>query len=149
VIDARRRRIPNAVSAAVMATGFTLAVLGASGISPASALFGLIVGFLLMLPGHTLGATGAGDVKLFAAAGTLLGAEKILPAFVWVALAGGLFAIVVAWQRGRLGRTVQFTSKLVRRPADAKPTIESPGEHNRFPYGPAIAVGCVIAALMN
>src|SRR4029434_10728995 len=114
------------------ATGFALAVLGASGISPASALFGLIVGFLLMLPGHTLGATGAGDVKLFAAAGTLLGAEKILPAFVWVALAGGLLAMGVAGQRGRLARTVQFTSKLVRRPTDAKPTIESPGEHNRF-----------------
>ena len=51
-----------------------LAATGISGISLASSLLGFFLGFLLMLPGHVLGATGAGDVKLFAAAGAVLGA---------------------------------------------------------------------------
>ena len=52
----------------------------------------------------------------------------------------------MAWWRGRLRRTATDRS-LVRPTARAKADIESPGEHNRFPYGPAIAVGCVLAVL--
>ena len=147
MIDARHRRIPNAVSLAVTGTGLMLATTGVSGITLASSVAGLIVGFVMMLPGHTLGATGAGDVKLFAAAGTLLGAGKILPAFLFVAIAGGALAVGVAWRRGRLARTIRFTGRLCSGTIDAKTVIESPREHNRFPYGPAIAVGCVLAAL--
>jgi Flp pilus assembly protein protease CpaA len=88
-------------------------------------------------------------VKLFAAAGTLLGAGKILPAFLCVAIAGGVLAVGIAWHRGRLARTMRFTARLFGRTPDAKREIESPGEHNRFPYGPAIAAGCVIAALVH
>jgi prepilin peptidase CpaA len=148
VIDAARRRIPNWVSLATAAAGVTLAATGFSRISLTMSLIGFAIGFVMMLPGHILGATGAGDVKLFAAAGALLGAERIVPAFFFVAIAGGFFALVVAWQRGRLARTVRFTAKLCGRPLETKAVVESPGEHNRFPYGPAIAVGCVLAALM-
>jgi prepilin peptidase CpaA len=101
-----------------------------------------------MLPGHLLGATGAGDVKLFAAAGTLLGAGRIVEAFCWVAIAGGMLALFFAWQRGRLWRTVSNTARLCGRPRETKAVIESPVEQNRFPYGPAIAVGCVLAMLV-
>ena len=45
-----------------------------------------------MLPGHLFGATGAGDVKLFAAAGTLLGPSDMVLAFVATAIAGGVLA---------------------------------------------------------
>jgi hypothetical protein len=37
---------------------------------------------------------------------------------------------------------------LFGRSPTAKNEIESPGEHNRFPYGPAIAVGCVLTVLL-
>ena len=148
IVDAGHRRIPNAISMGTAAAGFILAATGISGISLASALAGVSIGFLLMLPGHVLGATGAGDVKLFAGAGALLGVARILPAFLFVAIAGGVLAIGVAWWRGRLGRTVKLTARLCGRPVDAKADIESANEHNRFPYGPAIAVGCVLAALM-
>ena len=49
-----------------------------------------------MLPGHLIGATGAGDVKLFAAAGALIGPAHILTAFIYTALAGGVLAIVIS-----------------------------------------------------
>lgn len=148
VVDAASRRIPNAVCATTAATGLMFAATGISRISLASSLLGLTLGFVLMMPGYLLGSTGAGDVKLFSAAGALLGAGRIVPAFLFVAIAGGLLALGVAWQRGRLARTMTQAVWLCGHPSDAKAAIESPHEHNRFPYGPAIAVGCVMAALM-
>jgi prepilin peptidase CpaA len=148
VVDSARRRIPNAISLGTAVAGVTLAATGISGVTIASALFGFFIGFILMMPGHIFGATGAGDVKLFAAAGTLLGADHVVPAFLLTAIAGGVLALGVAWWRGRLGRTMSLTARLFGRPAAIKADIESPIEHNRFPYGPAIAVGCVLAALI-
>ena len=147
IVDAASRRIPNVVCAATAASGVVFAATGVSRISLASSLIGLTLGMALMLPGYIFRSTGAGDVKLFAAAGTLLGGGKILSAFLFVAIAGGVLAVGVAWHRGRLARTVKQTAWLCSHPSDAKAAVESPREHNRFPYGPAIAVGCVMAAL--
>jgi prepilin peptidase CpaA len=149
IVDAASRRIPNVVCATTAATGVIFAATGISGISLASSLLGLTLGLVLMLPGYAFGSTGAGDVKLFAAAGSLLGSGGIVAAFLLVAIAGGVLAIGFACWRGRLARTVKQTAWLCGHPSEARAAIESPQEHNRFPYGPAIAVGCVLAALMR
>ena len=73
IVDSAHRKIPNGISLGVTASGVVLAASGASGVFVGSSLLGFCLGFLLMLPGHVLGATGAGDVKLFAAAGAVLG----------------------------------------------------------------------------
>jgi prepilin peptidase CpaA len=146
-IDLRSRRIPNALSLATALAGVGLAAAGATGLTIGSSLAGLALGLVFMLPGHVLGATGAGDVKLFAAAGTLLGAGRMVEAFLFVAIAGGVLALATAAGRGRLGRTIERTAWLCRRPSTARTDIESVRENNRFPYGPAIAAGCVLAAL--
>jgi prepilin peptidase CpaA len=145
VVDVRQRRIPNVISVATAATGLTFSLFGINTITVSSALAGLAIGFLMMLPAHVFGATGAGDVKLFAAAGTLLGSGRIVAAFVLVAITGGVLALVVALWRGRLRRTVGLAARMLGQPKGLKPEIESPAEHNRFSYGPAIAIGCVIA----
>lgn len=145
LVDLRQRRVPNEVSLATTGVGLALSASGLSGVTLASALLGFVAGFLMMLPGHLLGATGAGDVKLFAAAGTLLGGGRIVPAFLCVAICGGVLAVAIAWRRGRLARTVTMTAQLCGRGGGMKAEIESPGEHNRFPYAPAIAAGCLIA----
>ena len=82
LIDLRTRRIPNAISVGLAALGVVLAAGGASGTSVASSLAGFFAGLLLMMPGHLLGATGAGDVKLFAAVGAVVGLERIVGAFL-------------------------------------------------------------------
>ncbi len=145
--DLRWRRIPNAVTVTTALVGVGLAVSGLSGVSVGASLAGLLVGLLLMLPGHLFGATGAGDVKLFAAAGTILGPNRILAAFFYMAIAGGLLAVVIAWRAGRLRRTLGTTGRLLTRPAASRREIESPQAGNRFPYGPAIAAGTILAAL--
>jgi prepilin peptidase CpaA len=148
IIDVAQRRIPNPLCLAIAAAGVTLSAFGVSGVSLSSSLTGFALGFLIMLPGHILGKTGAGDVKLFAAAGTLLGAGRIVDAFIYMAIAGGVLALAVAWRRGRLVRTVVGTGRLVGRPFETKAAIESPAEHNRFPYGPAVVAGCVLAVIL-
>jgi prepilin peptidase CpaA len=113
----------------------------------AAALGGFAVGLLLMLPGHLIGATGAGDVKLFAAIGTLLGPVGIAVAFVYTALLGGALALAVAVHRGRLNDTLEETATLVLTGGANVARIERPSADNRFAYAPAIALGALAAAL--
>jgi prepilin peptidase CpaA len=147
-VDLKHRRIPNTLSLATAVAGVALATAGLTGITLWSSLAGLGLGLVLMLPGHLFGATGAGDVKLFAAAGSVLGASQTVKAFLFVAIAGGLLAVVIAVRRGRLKHTVTRTAALCGRPSSARDEIESPAADNRFAYGPAIAVGCIVAALL-
>jgi len=74
-IDVGARRVPNRLTGGIAAVGLLLAGLQVTGAGLAAALGGLCVGALLMLPGHLIGRTGAGDVKLLAALGTLLGKQ--------------------------------------------------------------------------
>lgn len=148
-IDLATRRIPNGVVAVTAAAGLMAAVGGASDISVGSSLLGLGIGVLLMLPGHLLGATGAGDVKLFGAVGAVVGVERILWAFGYTAIAGGVFALVWAHHRGRLTLTIRRVRDALARPNRARATIATPDAHNRYPYGPAIAVGSVLAVLLR
>ena len=146
VIDLRTRRIPNALTGtlAVVGLGLAAAQLGPVGIG--GAIIGCLLGFAFMLPGNVFGATGAGDVKLFAAAGALLGPATTVRAFMFTAIAGGALALVVALRRRRLAHTVIMTARLVAGGMSAA-AIESPAADNRFAYAPAIAIGVVMAAL--
>ena len=76
-VDIKTRRVPNPLTMGIAALGVTLAVAGVSGVGTANALLGFAVGLLFMLPGFLIGATGGGDVKLFAALGTMLNASTI------------------------------------------------------------------------
>jgi prepilin peptidase CpaA len=146
VVDYYTRRIPNALTLGVAVLGVALAAARLSVLSPGQAALGFIVGLALMLPGHVIGATGAGDVKLFAALGTLLGPSAIAMAFLYTALAGGALAIMVAMRRRRLRETVERTAMLVRTAGANVGEIERAAV-NRFAYAPAIAVGTLAAAL--
>ena len=147
VIDLRTRRIPNRLSGAIATLGLLLAGLQMTGTGLAAATGGLLVGLLLMLPGHLLGRTGAGDVKLLAALGTLLGPSGTAAAFVYTLIAGGLLVVLVAAQRGRLATTVSRTATLVRPGGANVAEIDRPSADNRFAYAPAIALGACLAAI--
>jgi prepilin peptidase CpaA len=148
-IDLRSRRIPNQLTAAMAAAGLGFAAGGISGISVAASIGGIVLGLLLMLPGYALGATGAGDVKLMAAVGAIVGPPLVVWAFICTALAGGVLALIVAVRRRRLGATLAGTGRLVAAPRAAHKEIEAATAARRFAYGPAIAIGSLIAVLMK
>jgi prepilin peptidase CpaA len=149
VIDLRTRRIPNVLTMSMAGAGLALAAAGLGAVGIGSALAGCALGGALMLPGHVLGKTGAGDVKLLAATGAFLGPALTLNAFVVTAIAGGVLAVIVAVQRGRLTSTVGATARLVRTGGRNAPDIESTRSNNRFAYAPAIAIGVIAAALFT
>ena len=146
-IDLWTRRVPNPLTMGLAAAGVGFAAFGVSGLSIGASLAGLALGLALMLPGHLLGATGAGDVKLFAAAGAFVGPAHIVTAFIYTALAGGGIAIVISLWRNRLRQTLGDTALLIATAGANAASIESPRENNRFAYAPAIAVGTMLAAL--
>ena len=88
VIDLSTSRVPNPLTIGLAACGVALAAGGVSGLSVGASLAGFARGLALMLPGYAIGATGAGDVKLFAAAGAFIGPAHILAAFLYTVLAG-------------------------------------------------------------
>lgn len=148
-VDLRTGRIPNVLTGTAAAAAFVLAVSGLGHLSPGLALAGGLAGLALMLPGYAFGATGAGDVKLVAALGTLVGPRQVGLIFLCTAIAGGALAIVHACRRGRLGITVVRTAGLVAAPVTTKRQIDAAADAARFAYGPAIALGAVAAAFWN
>jgi prepilin peptidase CpaA len=149
IVDIRTRRIPNIVTASMTGAGFGFAALGLGGMSIWWAVLGFAIGLVLMLPGHALGATGAGDVKLMAAVGSLVGPVMVVNAFLFTAIAGGVLAVIISLRRRRLGATVANAARVISTPADARREIQSAAPASRFAYGPAIAAGSVLAALIG
>jgi prepilin peptidase CpaA len=149
VVDIKVRRIPNALTATMAGVGVGLAAAGVSGISLGASIAGFVIGLALMLPGHVLGATGAGDVKFMAAVGAIVGPALVVTAFLFTAVTGGVLAVAVAIRRKRLGATLAGTGRLIAAPTDVKKEIQSASVSSRFAYGPAIAIGSVLAALMG
>jgi prepilin peptidase CpaA len=147
VIDLKTRRVPNPLTLGIAVAGVGLAVTGLSGLAVRDALLGCVVGLAFMLPGFLIGATGGGDVKLFAALGTMLGPRDIGFAFLYSLIAGGLLAVAVALQRGRFYETLGRTAALVTTGGGNTAEIEHVSQHNRFAYAPAIAVGTLVKAL--
>ena len=149
VVDIRVRRIPNLLTAAMAGAGIGLAASGASGVSLGASMAGFILGLALMMPGYGLGATGAGDVKFMGAVGAIVGPALVVSAFLFTAVAGGVLALAVAIRRQRLAVTIAGTGRLISAPGDAKKEILAKNGSSRFAYGPAIAIGSVLAALIG
>lgn len=132
--DIQSQRIPNALVLALLGLALLQQLPGVplAGPSPASALAGLGVGLALSLPCYALGLLGAGDAKLLAACGAVLG----WPGFIWLQLASWLFigALSLLWllSQGRLSRWVGSW----RHPAAA--VAESKAEPVRLPFGGAL-----------
>ena len=148
VIDVRSRRIPNELTASLAGIGLGLAITGVSGLTWAAALAGFVLGLLLMLPGYALGATGAGDVKLMAAVGAIVGPALVVTAFLFTAVAGGVLAVAVAVRRQRLAATLVQAGALVSAPGAAPQMVRTADRASRFAYGPAIAIGSLLAVLL-
>lgn len=104
VIDVRRHRIPNWLTLSGLLFG-----LGYSIIEPfwrdhgfLWALGGAAIGFCVFFPLWLLRMMGAGDVKLMAMAGSLLGIHAVIPAVIGTLIVGGVFALGFAIRRSRL-----------------------------------------------
>ncbi len=138
-------RIPNPASLVLLLSGVYLG-LSSSGVAGLlNALGGIGIGFSLLIIPYLLGGMGAGDVKALAAMGAILGPAAIFNVFLYVALIGGLIALLHCALVPQLRkRSLKLLSNLrifayTRDPGLFRP--EPRGETQRFPYASAIAFG--------
>jgi prepilin peptidase CpaA len=127
--DLLENRIPNALTLPTFATGLTLAVVDGPASATLAALSGAAIGLCVLLPFHLMRGMGAGDVKLMAAVGTLLGPSATFLATGLVLIAGAAIGVAIA---GRARLVAGKTGVLKR----------------KFPYAIAIAVGSLGAAIV-
>ena len=146
--DVRYRRIPNLFVLATLISGLTLnfALGGVRG--GLSSIGGCVLAFILMFILHVFGAMGAGDVKLFAAIGSVIGVQLVLPTFVVVVLMGGLLALVSVVRSGIFMTTMQRVLQIFvgLLPGWQMPKFSVPADRRlTIPYGAAITIGAIIA----
>lgn len=106
VVDLYQRRIPNLVSlpTVILAPFIYYMIAGLDGVL--FSLGGLAFGFLLFLFPYLMGGLGAGDVKLLAAVGSVLGVRFTAYALLFIALAGGGMALGVVLYRRTFRKTL-------------------------------------------
>jgi prepilin peptidase CpaA len=150
VYDVRFRRIPNwlVLTALVLGVGLNTFLFEWSGLR--HSLFGFGLGLLIYFPLYLLRGMGAGDVKLMAAIGSIVGAADWLGIFLITALLGGLIAVAVLLFRGRLRHSLWNVAFLIQRLGTFKAPyareeldLSSP-KSIKLPHGLVIACGSLL-----
>jgi prepilin peptidase CpaA len=118
--DARFRRIPNwlVLSGLILGIGLNSFLFEWRGLR--FALLGMGLALLIYFPLYLLRGMGAGDVKLMAAIGSLLGAANWFGIFIITALLGGVVAVILLLARGKLQRSLWNVGFLIGRIASLK-----------------------------
>ena len=153
IVDVRQRRIPNVLTYPAMIAGIALqtAFHGLLGLL-ASVEGGLLFGGIFLLF-YVVRAMGAGDVKLAAALGFLVGPSASFRVMAATAIAGGILAIVIMVFTGRVYETLKSTLNVAlfhaRHGLQSHPIVnlENP-KAARMPYGLAFAVGTLYWSLV-
>jgi prepilin peptidase CpaA len=146
--DVRYRRIPNPFVLATLISGVTIGVVMGGWRGGLNSIGGCVLAFILMFILHVFGAMGAGDVKLFAAVGSVIGAQLVLPTFVVVVLTGGLLALISTLRSGVFGTTMHRVLQIMvgLLPGWQMPKFSVPADRRlTIPYGAAITIGAIIA----
>jgi len=146
--DVCYRRIPNAFVLATLAVGILMNVIFGGIDGALASLGGCALAFFLMFVLHVFGAMGAGDVKLFAAIGAVMGHELVLPMFFVVILTGGLLGVISMLRTGQpkliMMRVLHIVLGVL--PGHSVPRFSVPDDRRyTIPYGVAITLGSLIS----
>jgi prepilin peptidase CpaA len=146
--DVRSNKIPNIVTIPFAIAAVTLHSFnnGLDGFFFSTA--GMATGIALLVLPYVMGGMGAGDVKLMGAVGSFLGAKATLGAFLFIALAGGVYSLAIILIRrdifkGFFTEKLLVLSSMVMLRQYVPIQTESSGQRPRLKYGVAIAFGTI------
>jgi prepilin peptidase CpaA len=116
----------------------------------------MLMGFGLYFVLYCLHAMGAGDVKLMAAVGTILGPSSWISVFVASALVGAAFALAVIVTKRRLQETLLNTGYILYELLHFRPPFLRRSQLDvrhegalTMPHGVAIATGTVLCLIFS
>ena len=137
--DLRYRRIPNLLIVSGLSAGLLLNVwqVGASG--GGMALIGALAGFGMLLPFYMLRGVGAGDVKLLAALGAIVGPHALISIALYGAVVGGAMSLTALARQRQLSLAIGEILGQQRLPSSSG---------LKLPYGLAIASGVYLSLLV-
>jgi prepilin peptidase CpaA len=149
VYDVRYRRIPNWLNVTGVLAGIALNTFLYQGLPGLGfALKGLFLAFGIYAVLYALHAMGAGDVKLMAAVGAIVGWENWFGIFLVTAVVGGILSIILSVSRGRLKKTLFNVGFILSEMKSGRPAYLANEELDvksnkalRLPHGATIAVG--------
>lgn len=149
--DVRYRRIPNAFVLATLVGGLLMngIMYGLGGLG--ASVGGCLVAFGMMFALHLFGAMGAGDVKLFAAIGSVVGIGMVVPTFVVVVLTGGVLAVISTVRARAVVETAHRVLQILIGflPGWQVPRFAVPADRRlTIPYGVAITFGSLISLFL-
>jgi len=146
ITDISEHRIPNAIllPALILAFVFNSLLAGLPGLL--DGIQGLVLGFAMLFPIYFLGGTSAGDVKLLAVVGALLGPNGALIAGVATLFFGGVLGVLFIVWRVIEPVVVAYIAQVVSSGGSTAPSLIRTRARDRswrseFPYAPAIACG--------
>jgi prepilin peptidase CpaA len=146
-MDVRHRRIPNNLVLVTLIVGLAINSYYGAWNGLISSLVGLVIAFGLMFLFHLFGTMGAGDVKLFAAIGALVGSSIIIQTFLIVAITGGVLAVCKMVYARRAAATMlgvaQFFVGLL--PGQSIPRLRAADPQQTLPYAIPICLGSVLS----
>jgi prepilin peptidase CpaA len=147
IYDVRYRRIPNWLTVSGVVVGFL--INWRIGLPEGGLLFalqGLGAGFGIYLVLYVLRAMGAGDVKLMAAVGALVGYQRWFGIFFVTAIVGGIMALILVTARGRLRKTLWNVGFILSEMRHGRPAYVGKEELDvRSPRAVGLPHGAVIA----
>lgn len=148
VTDIYSRKILNIVTIPAIIVGFVYFTFQSGFEGVLFSVSGFLLGFIVLLIPFYIGGMGAGDVKLMAAIGALMGAAFVFKAFIFTALIGGIISLFLLLRRMSIMQVVthMFVTFTVFR-GNAKKmhaTTEEKSNYS-FPYGIAIVLGTFVA----
>ena len=151
VYDVRYRRIPNWLSMSGVLLGLALnAFLYQGWPGLRLSLQGLGIGFGVYFLLYMLRAMGAGDVKLMAAVGAIVGPRDWFGTFLITAVIGGAMALILVASKGRVKKTLWNVSFILSEMKSGRPAYIGKEELDvrnpkalGLPHGAVIAVGTI------
>lgn len=152
ISDYRTHRIPNwlVLSGALFGVIYNIAAPPFPHTSWYWPLLGLGLGFIAFLPLYLLGVMGAGDVKLMAMVGAIIGPADTVWVLLYSMVAGGVLSIVLVLARGTATRLWRNLSTLFQQGffdvlSGVRPNlrIDARLSAGKLPYGVAIAIGTI------
>jgi prepilin peptidase CpaA len=151
IYDVRYRRIPNWLTVSGVVIGLAINwILGPPDAGILFSLAGLGIAFGLYLVLYVLHAMGAGDVKLMAAVGALLGPSRWFGLFLVTAIIGGIMAMILILARRRTMKTfwnigfILSEMRSGRRGFVNNPDLDVQNPKSvGLPHGAVIAIGAI------